>query len=118
MEAQSGRVYAVIQSNRCHQIFTDGTMPEWNENQIQVVDVTNNVPNVGDSWNGSSFEKYIPPLRTQQQRNKEADLAIGKLSLAALPDLIEVLTKLANGSDKAMLKVHDDLIKAEKLKKV
>lgn len=58
--ATPGRVYAHVQSNRCHWKFTSAQLPEWNENQFEAVDVTGNEPNVGDVWNGSVFSPYVP----------------------------------------------------------
>lgn len=116
--AQAGKFYAVIQGGRCHKVFTITDLPEWNEADIQVVDVTSAVPNEGDVYlGGSSFTPYVPPPPTQAQINAAADAAIRKLSLDALPDVIDILTKMATGADKTLLKAVDDKIKAEKEKK-
>lgn len=77
MKAQNGHIYAVIQNNRCHQIFTAAELPAWNENNIQVVDVTAAVPTVGDDWNGTNF---IPHVKTADELAAEAKA----IELAAL----------------------------------
>lgn len=63
-KAQAGKTYAVIQDGRCHWIFSSVELPEWNEGHIQVVEVTDNVPNVGDDWNGSAF---VPHVKTSDE---------------------------------------------------
>ena len=119
MIAQKGKGDAQVVNGRCHKVFTIADLPEWNENDITVVDVTGAVPNEGDVHNGgSSFSPYVPPPPTQAQINAAADAAIRKLSLDALPDVIDILTKMATGADKTLLKAVDDKIKAEKAKKV
>lgn len=60
---------------------------------------------------------YVARVPTQAEINSKADATVRQLSLDALPDVIDVLTKMATGPDKAVLKVHDDKIKAEKAKK-
>lgn len=77
-KAQAGRIYAQIQNGRCHWIFTadgigdTGKLPEYNEHQIQVVDVTGNVPNVGDDWTGAAF---VPHVKTPEELVAEAAVA-------------------------------------------
>ena len=60
---------------------------------------------------------FVPPVVTQAQINAAADRMIAKHMQDALPMLLEVVTKLAAGVDKAALKVFDDAVKAEKAKK-
>lgn len=52
------KTYAQILKGVVHQIFTDEDMPEWNPEHIEVVDISGQVVNVGDTWNG---KKFTPP---------------------------------------------------------
>lgn len=75
-KAQAGKTYAQVVNGRCHKVFTAIDLPEWNENDITVVDVTGNVPNEGDVHNGgSSFSPYTPSpeeLAKQAQAAQDA----------------------------------------------
>lgn len=57
MKTQEGHVYAHIQHSRVSWIFTQPDLPEFNENDIEVVDVTSlsPVPQVGWSYDGGEF---------------------------------------------------------------
>lgn len=59
---------------------------------------------------------YVAPVITQAQINSTASDVIRNLSLAALPTLIDILTKMASGPDKAALQAIDSAIKIEKAK--
>lgn len=63
-KTQAGKVYAQIVNGRCHLIFTSAELPEYNEHHIQVVDVTSNVPSIGNDWNGSGF---VPHVKTTEE---------------------------------------------------
>lgn len=116
-KAQIGKTYAQIVNNRCHKVFTISDLPEWNENDIQVVEVPGPVPAEGDTWNGSSFEPYVPPPPTQAQINAAADAAIFKLFKDNIPDLMDALEAAAVGPAKAKIKAINDAVKLEKAKK-
>lgn len=60
---------------------------------------------------------YVAPVKTQAQINAEADAAIKKLSIDALPDVIEIVAKLASGADKTKINAIDAAIKTAKAKK-
>lgn len=120
--ATVGRTYAQILNNRCHKVFTSVELPEWNPNNITVVDVTGNVPTEGDSFNGSTFSPYLAPEKTQTQINAEADLAAMSLAQSALPDMLDIVSQLAAGTkisktDYDKIKAVNDSVKAEKAKK-
>ena len=116
-KAEAGKKYASIQYGRVHQVFDGKTFPEWNEDDIEVVEVSGIPPTEGDIWNGTSFSPYIPPAPTQEEKDEELESNAEKYAEAALPDMLDILTKLASGADKAKLKVFDDKVKAEKAKK-
>lgn len=61
MRAEQGRTYAQIVGGKCHWIFTAAELPEWNNDQVPAVDVTGNVPSVGDLWDGAVFSSPPPP---------------------------------------------------------
>lgn len=61
MIAEKGKTYAQIRHSRCHWIFTSDELPEWNNDHCPAVDVTENVPAIGDIWNGAGFEAPPPP---------------------------------------------------------
>lgn len=60
MKAIPGRVYMFVMNDRARGTFTSNELPEWNENHFIGIDVTGNVPNIGDTWNGSTFSPYVP----------------------------------------------------------
>ena len=62
---------------------------------------------------------YVAPaplLPTQQQISATASKVVDKLSVGALPDLMEVIEKLVTGADKELVKSWNDKVKAEKVK--
>lgn len=69
-KAQTGKTYAITQDGRVHQIFTVSELPEWNDNHIKVVDVTGNIPSIGDDWNGTVF---IPHVLTTEESESVAE---------------------------------------------
>lgn len=58
MKAQRGKVYALVQGGRAHQIFTIDELPEWHDGLL-VLEVTNLGVEVGDVYNEetNSFTK-------------------------------------------------------------
>jgi len=65
MKAEVGRVYAQIQRGKCHWLFSAEELPEWNNNQCPAIDVTGNVPEVGDDWDGATFNKPVGPALSE-----------------------------------------------------
>lgn len=57
MKTQKGRVYAHIQHSRVSWIFTQADLPEFNENDIEVVDITllSPAPEVGYRYSAGEF---------------------------------------------------------------
>ena len=95
-KAQLGKTYAQIVNGRCHWIFTQVQLPEYNDNHIQVVDVTGNVPSVGDDWNGSSFVPHVKTARELAEEVKAAENAAmnaEKASAKALPRVQAFIAK-------------------------
>lgn len=58
--ADIGRTYAMIKQNICIAIFTRDTLPEWNNDMCPAVDVTGNIPKIGDIYNGVNFVTPTP----------------------------------------------------------
>lgn len=61
-EAKQGNTYAQVVDGRCHWIFTSDDLPEWNENDITVVDVTGKGVKVGDLYDGTLFSAPVLDL--------------------------------------------------------
>lgn len=57
MLAKQNKVYAQILNDTVHWIFTSNELPEWNEEDIKVIDITNLSVGLGDKWNGKKFIK-------------------------------------------------------------
>lgn len=68
-KAEAGKTYAQIINRRCHWLFDHEKLPEYNENHIQAVDVTGNIPSIGDDWTGTVF---IPHSKTTEELEVEA----------------------------------------------
>lgn len=117
-KAQVGKIYAQIVNGRCHKVFTITDLPEWNSSQLEVVEVIGISPTEGDIWNGTIFFPYIPTPLTKAENDAAADKMAMKHATEALPTIIAILTKLSNGSDKAALKIFDDMVKTEQAKKL
>jgi len=114
----AGNTYAEIQNGRVTRTFLGSTLPQYNASQITLVDVTGNVPNVGDVWQGgSSFAPYVPPAKTQGQINSEADRTMQDLFLDNIPLIMDTLEALATGQNKTDIKALNDKIKIERNKK-
>lgn len=61
MRAEPGKVYAVLNRGRAQQFVDADTLPEWNENDITVVEVPSNVAvAIGDAWDGEQFAPFDP----------------------------------------------------------
>jgi hypothetical protein len=60
MKAQENKTYAQIIGGKCHWIFTASDLPEWNDNDIDVVDITGLGVNVGDLFDGVGFTATPP----------------------------------------------------------
>lgn len=50
MRSTPGRIYAQIRDSRVHQVFDADTLPEWNEHDITVVDITDLDPPPQAGW--------------------------------------------------------------------
>ena len=61
-KAQQGKTYAQVLNGKCNWIFTVADLPEWNDSSITVVDVTGQVVNVGDSYDGATFHAPVVDL--------------------------------------------------------
>ena len=92
-KAMSGKTYAQIVNNRVHWKFTQATLPEYNENDIQVVDVTGNVPSDGDVYNPATgtFSPYVPPAPTQAEINAKARADLRQIDLASIRAIREYI---------------------------
>ena len=94
MIAIEGRTYAQIQNGICWWIFTSAELPEWNNDDCPAVDVTDNVPNVGDTWDGQAFsaQSVLVEQATPQVRQAIVD-PVQKLVayLNANPDVAALL---------------------------
>lgn len=77
-----GKTYAQIVNGRAHWIFSASELSEYNENHIQVVDVTGNVPMVGEVWNGTAFVPYVAPPPSATELAEQA-LKAERLALKA-----------------------------------
>jgi hypothetical protein len=66
MIAQENTTYAQIIDGKCHWIFTADDLPEWNEQDIDAVDVTGLVVNVGDLFDGATFTAPQPATLTNR----------------------------------------------------
>jgi len=119
-KAQAGKTYTVLTpDNRVQQVFNHTKLLEWNENDIQVVEVAaGQNPKEGDVHTGAGiFIPYVPPAPTQAEINAAADAAMKKIFLDNLDVILEVLERTAVGADKAEIKIINDAVKAEKGKK-
>lgn len=92
-EAQQGKTYAQVLDGKCHWLFTALDLPEWNENDITVMDVTGQDVEVGDLWDGDSFSKPAPvvPAIPEVVTMRQARLALLQAGLLA-----QVNTAVAN----------------------
>ena len=54
MKTIENKIYALILYGKCHWIFTSNELPEYNENDIQVVEIDATV-RVGDIYDDSIF---------------------------------------------------------------
>lgn len=92
-EAQQGKIYAQVIDGKCHWLFTAQELPEWNENDITVVDVSGQGVEVGDLWNGVTFSKPAPvvPAVPEVVTMRQARLALLQTGLLA-----QVNTAVAN----------------------
>lgn len=73
MKAEQGHIYAQILHGKCHYVFTAEQMPEWNEEHIQVVDVTDLEERPVERMlyvDGQFLPE--PPTITQEKINEEA----------------------------------------------
>ena len=61
MIAQEGKTYAQVMHGVCHWIFTKVELPEWNEHDIFVVDITGKSVAAGDLWDGEKFTSPPAP---------------------------------------------------------
>lgn len=96
MRAEQGKTYAQILNGKCHWIFTAEDLPEWNDDHILVVDVTGDIPSIGDVFLGGVFEPVETvqppaPMHCSRRQGRLALLANGLLDdvealIAAIPD--------------------------------
>jgi hypothetical protein len=79
MQATSDHIYTQIVNGLVHYLFTAADMPEWNETQITVVDVTavSPAPAVGWSYAGGTFSAPPAPPAPTLAQQASAMLAAG-----------------------------------------
>jgi len=85
MRAMPGRIYAQIHDSRVHQVFGADTLPEWNEHDIEVVDITDLDPPPQVGWFAADGELSGQPIALADQL-----VAIEQQLLAAVSADIEV----------------------------
>ena len=117
MIAEEGKTYAQVVDGICHWIFTKDDLPEWSDEQCPAVDVTGNIPNIGDVYADGVFsappQVIVPwsstPTLTKVRDARETVLnrlagialfsgdstvtaacASARIALLALPDLPQV----------------------------
>ncbi|WP_426206767.1 hypothetical protein [Pseudomonas sp. TWP3-1] len=81
MKTQKGHVYAHIQNSRVSWVFTQVDLPEFNENDIEVVDITSLIPTPQVGW-GFDAGAFSPPagLSSDEQAANERLWRDGQLS--------------------------------------
>lgn len=67
MLAEQNKTYAQVLHGRCHWIFTSKELPEWNENDIETVDITGQNIQIGYIFTDGIFSEPI----TEQPTNEE-----------------------------------------------
>jgi len=105
MKAKINHIYATIINDKCHQLFTIDELPEWCDITeqpygIKTVDVTGNVPNIGDKFDGKDFTAPAPivaPIDADQiALNAQLDKLAVSGSAADLKALAPLLKKAFN----------------------
>lgn len=67
MLAEIGKTYAQVLDGKCHWIFTSVELPEWNENDIETVDITGKDVKVGDIFIDGIFSTPVPVVITDEE---------------------------------------------------
>jgi len=85
MKAEDGKTYGIIVNNKLHAVFTKANLPEWNENHLHTVDITNLTPEIGDVYDGSLFSKPVPddPIEVAERAYHSIPLLIALIRLLA-----------------------------------
>lgn len=75
MEAQDNRIYAQIQHNKVHWLFTKAELPEWNNDMIPAVDITDldPRPEIGWGYDGTTFAAPVVEYPTADELCKQVD---------------------------------------------
>jgi hypothetical protein len=91
MLAEDGKTYAQVMVGKCHWMFTKAVLPEWNENDIQVIDVTGQEVSVGDVFIDGVFSTPVPAVETKEQL--AADIRTTRNKLIADTDWTQLSDK-------------------------
>jgi hypothetical protein len=91
MKAEENKIYALVQGDRCHLLFSKEQLPEWNENDIIAVDVTDMNVSIGDCYCDGVFSKPVKEeadlaFLSSSMRNKR-DRLISVTDWTQLPDV-------------------------------
>ncbi len=62
MRAEQNKTYAQILNGKIHFIFTSNELPEWNENAIEVIDITGRGVQVGWLYENGVFSPPAKPI--------------------------------------------------------
>lgn len=89
MKTQIGNTYAQIVRGKVHWLFTSNELPEWNADDIQVVDVTAGVPTIG--------QDYVDGVFTTIAKSAEKLLEEKAAVLAQARDLRDKIFSRLNG---------------------
>lgn len=66
MITEQNQTFALIQDNIVSWIFTSNELPEYNETQINVVNITGQAVVEGDLYDGTNFSKPVAAALTEQ----------------------------------------------------
>ena len=86
MKAKIGKRYAQIIQGKCHWKFDISTLPEWQDDAFQVIDITrmNPEPVEGAPFDGTNFGPYI---KAPSPPSIDLVIQIQNLSLAKKQEL-------------------------------
>jgi len=68
MKAISGHTYAQIRAGHVHSVFDAAELPEWNEHDIEVVDITGLDPQPAPGWYAADGQLSATPITVADQR--------------------------------------------------
>ena len=79
MQAQPNKTYAQIINGKCHWVFTSNELPEWNESQVETIDITGLDAREGYDYANGVFTApapYMAPVKTPEQVQAEIVSAV------------------------------------------